>query len=514
MSVTPPIPRCPLCGLEHVGELPAVCARPGCGVELGAGTGERLRPLNFRLTEHYSLCVLPFTFAEPVGLGISERLTVSGRWRQRVFSPEDADDVERTEYFLPYIRRFLFPEFAAATSVEDRAAVRPTCRHFRFDLSQLGEATDAGLPLTLVGRDRRKNLPVEHPLLLESVELIVFSYRVGFLVLRFRGTAPGVTYFDQMEALAYLRTIAPLYRDFEMPELVTATARHKMETLLPFLLTEFGPVEAAPATTGLRLPVKPTYDDRMMVYTFSCLDRDSIRPDERQNRHLLERHALVPFDAKASAGRPRDLNADPDAWLRSRWQGFEKDGGSLVVFNTDRYHARYLGVYHATYYFDIFLLAALQRVNLLSLFDRFSNIQQLITGSRAGRTLLRRVRRDLLLFKNQCWFSQITNRERGLTLWKKWQKVFETRTLLREVNEQSDELNTYLQARHRERVEWLVKIGGFLAAAVPVVLGLERFLGQEGWTWLADLRWVLLGVLVIGAAAFAYRVAVRPSEEE
>ena len=99
---------------------------------------------------------------------------------------------------------------------------------------------------------------------------------------------------------------------------------------------------------------------------------------------------------------------------------------------------------------------------------RLADIQALTRGSGASRRLLRRVRRDLLLFKNQCWFSQITNRERGLVLWKKWQKVFETRTLLREVNEQSEELNNYLQARYRERMEWLVRIGSFLAAAIPM----------------------------------------------
>src|SRR5213079_841635 len=182
------------------------------------------------------------------------------------------------------------------------------------------------------------------------------------------------------------------------------------------------PALPADLATGAPLPVKPTYDDRMMVYAFSCVDREIVLADARRCQSLLERYAVVNLDLKETSRPPGEPDVDGADWLQSRWQSFTKDGGLLVVFNTDRYHARFLGVYHGTYYFDVFLLAALQRVTLLALFDRFADIQQLITGSAASLKLLRRVRRDLLLFKNQCWFSQITNRERGLVLWKRWQK--------------------------------------------------------------------------------------------
>jgi hypothetical protein len=510
------LPRCPVCGLEHAGELPGFCTRPSCGVELLPGSAERCRTRTFQLVEHYSLCILPFTFAD--GLTLPHRLTDAGRWKERTFSLKNTDDVDRTEYFLPYIRRFLFPSLFAKQAVEgEPEAKKPTCWHFDFDLTRLGPVGEKGLPLTLCGQDTRKKLPVEHSLLLESIQLIVFGYRVGFLIFNFRGAEPGSTYFDQMEALAYLRTIAPLYRGFEMPELVAGTTHYRMETLLPYLLAEFSPDGSPPSTPtavalGTPLPVKPTYDDRMMVYAFSCLEKETALADTRRCESLLERNAVVNLDPKEVSRPPGETDAVVEGWLQSRWQSFTKDGGMLVVFNSDRYHSRFLGVYHGTYYFDIFLLSALQRVTLLALFDRFSDIQELITGSSASRNLLRRVRRDLLLFKNQCWFSQITNRERGLVLWKKWQKVFETRTLLREVNEQSEELNTYLQARYRERMEWLVRIGGFVAAAIPIIFGLDRFMGQQ--EWFANLRWVLLGSVILGAAVVAYLFVVRQSDEE
>jgi hypothetical protein len=517
MATTTALPRCPVCGLEHEGAVPATCTRPSCGVELLPGSGDLLKVKTFQLTSHYSLCVLPFAFAEAEDRRIVQKLTDSGRWKERRFSLDSAADVDRTEYFLPYIRRFLFPGLFERTPAPPEGRPRQACWHFLFDLSRLGETNADGLVLTMNARDNQKKMDFVYPLLLEKAELIVFSYRVAFLVFHFRSREEAASYFDQMNALSYLRSFAPLYQGFELPELVSGSQRFRMTQLLPYLLAEFDtgtfPTSPASVSATAPLPVKPTYDDRMMVYTFSCIDKETAPPAPDRCHALLQRGAVINFDSEA-VNRPTEGKADNEdtrAWLHNRWQSFSKDGGSLVVFNTDRFHARFLGTYHRTYYFDIFLLAALQRVTLLNLFESFSDIQTLITGSNASRQLLRRVRRDLLLFKNQCWFSQITNRERGLVLWKKWQKIFETRTLLKEVNEQSDELNTYLQNRYRERIEWLVRLGGFLAAAVPVIFGLERFLGSQ--EWVGRVRWVLLAVLLIGTAAFGWYVLFKDRDE-
>jgi len=510
MSDTITIPRCPICGQENPSSPPGFCARPSCGAELLPGTDERLRVRTFKLVNHFSLCVLPFAFADidQEGVPVWERLAESGRWSERVFSLDNEDDVDRTEYFLPYIRRFLFPSMFRNSADKTGNPAGQSCWHFTFDLTRLGKLGLEGIPLTMHARDERKKLSLSCPLALERLELIVFSYRVGFLVFHYENREPGATYFDQMDGLNYLRIIAPLYKGFELPVFESGPERFRMTQLLPYLLAEFGSA-AAPKTPAemaetTPLPVKPTFDDRMLVYTFSCLDKETALADPHRCEALLRRAAVIGFDPEATTLPKDQVNAPKRDMLLARYQGFTKDGGGLVVFNTDRFHAQFMGIYHRTYYFDIFLLAALQRVTLLNLFESFSDIHALLTGSSASRKLLRRVRRDLLMFKNQCRFSQITNRERGLVLWKKWQSVFETKTLLREVNEQSDELNTYLQSRYRERMEMLVRLGGFLAATLPIILGLGRFF-EEGH-WILNLRWPLLGLLVLGSAIFGWFV--------
>src|SRR5262245_43949640 len=106
MPIAPVLLKCPVCGLELPAPLPAFCPRPTCGVEFLADDSASVRLHTFRLVGHYALFVLPFSFPEAEGADPLRRIAESGRWRPRVFSPSNADDVDRTEYFLPYIRRF------------------------------------------------------------------------------------------------------------------------------------------------------------------------------------------------------------------------------------------------------------------------------------------------------------------------------------------------------------------------------------------------------------------------
>jgi hypothetical protein len=141
-------------------------------------------------------------------------------------------------------------------------------------------------------------------------------------------------------------------------------------------------------------------------------------------------------------------------------------------------------------------------VTLITLFDRLSDIGSLTTGGRESHRLLRKVRYDLLRFTNQCCFSQITNREKGQELARRWQDVFENRTLMAEVHEQSDQLDSYLRNRATQQVETLVRLGGFVATAVPAVLGLNVLFGDR--PWVDNVKWGLLIALVTGTGLFAW----------
>lgn len=532
----PPPPRCPICGADLV--MPAEASKSGISTDGAHGTSEhvvihcpaprcgmRLRVAGdvvsvdaLRLVGNSSMCVLAFSFPETPGVDPWARLKKSDRWKRRTFSLTDPDDVDRTEYFLPYIRRFLFPTLYESAAKKPRAGSEPpTCEHYRFDLSRLGPMHDGALPIDVACDDVRKEMSYRYGLRLERIELLVFGYRCGFLVLKFRHPEHGTALFDQMNALVFLRHIAPQHRGFRLPELTVGNISFTIPQLLHYLLHEFGtalnePGGPAESPSPPVLPVHPIYDDRMLVYTFSCLDRYSCLGDVEKNQALISRSSVIAVHPETGA-RVAEPRADVtlDAWRRIRWVGHSKDGGSLIVFNTDAFHEKFLGVYHGTYYFDVFLLAALQRVTLITLFDRLSDIGSLTTGSRESHRLLRRVRYDLLRFTNQCWFSQITNREKGQELSRKWQEVFENQTLMSEVHEQSGQLDSYLRNRVSEQVETLVRLGGFVATAVPAVLGLNVLLGSS--PWVDNVKWGLLIALITGTGLFAWIRMYRQSRD-
>jgi hypothetical protein len=196
-------PRCPVCGWQFREAPPefddegrTFCLRRTCGVSLRRGEDRALRPVTFLLTDHYSLCVLPFSFGEQSIKEIEPALRNSSRWRQRIFDLNDSDDLERTEYFLPYVRRYLFPELEIWSAHHRDPDVEPSCVRYQFNLNHLGAAEGETLRFVLRGRDTRKDLSFDGAVELEAPELILFSEGVGFLVLSFQCAEHDANYFE------------------------------------------------------------------------------------------------------------------------------------------------------------------------------------------------------------------------------------------------------------------------------------------------------------------------------
>lgn len=461
--------------------------------------------VSLRLADHFTIAVLPFGIDR--GDEKIAALGNSGRWRSRVFRPGDPEDAERSGYFLPYIRRLLFP-----AAGETR---RASCRRYLFDWSSLGGEFADGLDGVIAGKEPRDNEEFAVPVRLPRAELMLFPFDVGFLVMDFRCAGGAATYADQMVAGNALRLFAPLFLGHELPTWRVGERRFHTPQLIAALLAELGggpaPLPSSPDADAA-VPVQLVHDDRMLLWTFSCLGKGDIPDDLFAAQLYLRRGSVVPLDRacleKADQARERSLRA----FQAVRLEGSSKDGGCLVAFNNEPFDETYLGLYQRTYYFDVFLLAVIQRVTLLKFYERLSDIDNLTQMNRHGRRRVRRLRHDLLMFKNQCCFSQITQREKGLVLWRRWQATFENDTLLGEVNDQSAELESYLGSIYRDRVEWLMRLAGVLAAVLPAVLALDAILGDADWVSRLR-RWLLVAVMTFSGIAAVWIFLRKPKCE-
>ncbi|MEM7014168.1 MAG: hypothetical protein AAF585_22130 [Verrucomicrobiota bacterium] len=489
--------HCPVCGhglglaTPHDPKQKVKCPARGCGVELKASE-EGWLTHSLQLEKNYSILVLPFGMKDDYASTV-HKLTRSKRWKQRTFLADNPQDAERTGYFLPYIRRFLFPSLYNEAS-------DTTSAHFEFDLAGNLSATGLEIFGELAQQDK-DNVKFSEYAEISRTTLRLFPFGVGFLLIRVE-MSQDETFFGQMAAVSHLRLLEPLFLGHTLPQIRMGEETFTTPQLVRYFLDEFARKPARPASpgsaaAGASWPIKLIYDDRMLTYTFSCIDANAAAEDGRQVERWLYRE--TPF--KIDTERLDPNNTNRRAWIFKRWEAYSKDGAALIAFDSSDFHRDYLGLYFGTYYFDIFLLACLQRITLLLQFETLSDIPSLTGKGGHSRKRIQEIQRDLLHFKNQCWFSQITNREKGLDVWRRWQGVFETEKLLQEVNEQSNELNTFLQNRSRERVEWMIRAGAFLAATVPLLLALDESFTDAPWvhqvkTW--GLVALITGVGIFG----------------
>lgn len=415
-------------------------------------------------------------------------------------------DLERTRYFMPYIRRFLFPE------AEPSKASASACKRYQLDFERTGLPREG----TLSGFDNQDGHPFQAPFEFKRIELMLFGYNIGFLVIELKCLSEMTTFADQMILAGLFRMLAPYVVGQKLPVLTLDGKSLNVPQLVSNLLSEAGGrTPGVLATTPAQVaefPVSLFYDDRMMTYCFSCLSGKLPTSDLIQLDRGMRKQTIIPFDDDSVQKSQIAREQGDEQWLQCRWQGFTKEGGVLVAFDNEEFNRIHLPNYFTTYYFDVFIFATLQRAALLNLNERLSDIPNLTEDTWSSRKVLRKLRHDILLFRNQCCFSQVTLRERGLQLWRKWMSAYDNETLMTEVDHQSKELESYFQSVSRERMEWVARIGGFLAAVVPGILGMNVVLGDE--PWVTNLKVILISTVSVACGIFALYILVRkPSAE-
>jgi hypothetical protein len=173
------------------------------------------------------------------------------------------------------------------------------------------------------------------------------------------------------------------------------------------------------------------YYDKMFTYSYVCIDKEDWNEDTKFENLKNDFYKFqYVTDSKSSEMFNTDC-AKLGENTYSRWKysmfGFSRESGVLLVSEREKYNITKMPHIFEKGYLYMLLLAFYQRMSLIN----FS--QNLL---KKDKTKIPKLNKELTKFTHFSWFSQITNSEHGMDIWKRWQNAFELSELYDEVHKE------------------------------------------------------------------------------
>ncbi|MEW9123195.1 MAG: hypothetical protein AB2421_10830 [Thermotaleaceae bacterium] len=423
------------------------------------------------MVHNYKMFFLhPFIYEDLRHLQILKSLLFhQSQWQLKVYRQGCEAHRLRTEYFLPHIIKFLFPTMYCKTMEYNKIEQR--------DIRVLQELTSLDFSLKESNLEKYKHFSLKnqdsiYDLTFENINLKIFHGGVGFLFFQVAIHQESLTLNDIIMVNQLMRPIHPLYQGFSMPVLTfhETLAPIAMRDLLEILLSEIHEVNGYPNTYNI-------YMDRLLPYTYVCLKKTSLKNTQIYQRlDLLEAlRSLNLYNPNKDSSYVLSHQEQEKIYYfrhKSSAYGFSKEGGVLLAIDKDssdevilpNTENAYIPSYFSTYYLDMLILALYQRISLINYCRKLSMIKSILND----KNQIERIRFDILKFTNTAWFTQITNSELGMGIWKHWFMLFENEVLYGEVKQGLDELDDFLESKRQNRFS--LKLGIVTALTIPPTL--------------------------------------------
>ncbi len=399
--------------------------------------------MDLKTVYHYTYFVYPFL--------VNERRYKDFLWKflndeesWSLIIRDNETDLNTHAYFLPYVKKFLFPTIYWTSS-------------FRQEFQEMSNKKKLDTLASLTSVKFKYNIAKSYvsdsdtaragiSFGVPDIDLICFESGICFLKIKAVLDNEGQLYSSDILDFNYkFRTINPRYLKRKKTEGIFLKNQefNGMEDFSGFiekLLYGYEDVEK-----------ENIYFDRLFTYSYICLDQQ----EWNENRPLDE---IINEFYKFQYVLRSDYGSTFDGGFKgfkdntyTRWKysiyGFSREAG--VVFSSERenFNSTKLPEYFEHMYFYIFLLAFYQRIALI-LFS-----QELMTG---GKKKIENLKDRFTKFTHFSWFSQITNSEQGMDIWKKWQKAFDLPELFDEVQKEYSEFYEFTVAKGQEKINLLL----------------------------------------------------------
>ncbi len=408
---------------------------------------------------HYTHFIYPFVVdTKKYGKFLASILKNEKVWKFKIHNVKE--DEKMYNFFLPYMRKFLFPTVYWSDKYKKRfknydadmkanELKHSSCNTFEYDLSYLRKKV----------LNKRKDNIIDFDI--TEIKLICFE--------------PGICFFDikaeideaeEIIDLEYIMDFNSIFREITPDNCnvkntnISVRSLDNINDIAIFIKSTIAGFESN--------SLENKYYDKLFTYTYVCLDKDSWNKPEDINKI---RNNFYKLQYNMDTKNTSIFNDEYDKInenIYSRWQyslfGFSRESGLIMASEVEKYNITYMPHTFEKNYFYMLLLAIYQRISLINL------SQELITGD---KTKANKLQGKLTRFTRITWFSQITNSENGMDIWKKWQNAFELQNLYEEVHRQCNEYYNMVSASVKDRISailFIIYVASVVLAGMQIIV--------------------------------------------
>jgi hypothetical protein len=356
---------------------------------------------------------------------IQNLLVKDKMWKLKIHDQEE--DEETYNFFLPYMRKFLFSTLfwgndlikkykSMSNTGKANILKKASCITFDFNLDNI----------KMGGVTKKKYGVIDFNIM--SMKIICFEPGVCFLDIKteVEDDSENIDFDKILDFNNIFREISP--RNGSNNKLnIKAKGIDNINDITIFIQSIISGFESN--------DIDKIYYDKMFTYSYVCIDKEEWNENTNFDSLMNDFYKFqYVVDSKSSAIFNNDCTKLEENTY-SRWKysmfGFSRESGVVLVSENEKYNITKMPHNFEKGYLYMLLLAFYQRMCLINF------LQGLL---KKDKTMIPKLNNELTKFTHFSWFSQITNSEHGMDIWKRWQKAFELTELYDEV--------------HREYVEY------------------------------------------------------------
>ena len=381
------------------------------------------------------------------------------------------NDEESYDFFLPYMRKFLFP-----TLFWDKEYIKKFKKQGVFkralDLSKLSSVTFK----YNMSRIKKGSITdyEDSSIDFEISDIRIICFEGGICFIDFKTQIDEKNEFINFDKVLdfnhYFRNLTPRVKSNSTNRILENSKTINIPKFIKDITSKYESKS-----------LDKMFYDKMFTYSYVCVDGWEKPADFEKMENDFYKFQYVMHSKSSAIFNKECENLKKNRY--SRWQysmfGFSKESGVVFVSDKEKYNITRMPYNFEKRYLYMVLISLYQRISLIN----FS--QDLM---RQDKTAVKGLKKKLTKFTNSSWFGQVTNSDHGMDIWKIWQESFNLPELYDEVHKEYIEYYDFVVSNGQSRINtilMLVYIVSVIFAGIPILNDVIKLKNIEIYTIIA-----------------------------